>query len=946
MAVLHVRLFGRLEIRCGDTPVADLDSARLRSLFARLVLHAGHPEQRSRLAFAIWPDSTEAQAHANLRNLIFRLKRALPDSDAFLTLTGQSIQWKADAPYTLDVADFRSLARGKASRENVHRAVELYRADLLPECYDDWVEHEREKLRREFSALLQAGISLGERERDWEVVASWAQRLVEHDPLDEAGWRSLMSARGALGDRTGVRRAFEGCAAALRREIDAEPSRETRQQYQQLMRTAIPSAVPRNSDHAPDTLPAYPNSFLGRQRESQLLETLLGSGEARLVTLTGTGGVGKTRLAVHAARRLSQGFEHGAHFVDLAPIRHHDEVASALARALGVKEMADRSIVDGLKSFLRTRRTLLVLDNFEHVLGAAFLVSDLLRNAPHLKVLVTSREPLGLYGEQELELLPLALPEGTQPFAAAEVGKFGSVALFVERARAADPHFELTEANAPAVVGICSLLDGLPLAIELAAAKSRRLAPEDILPLLSRPLEVLGEGPRDADARHRKLRAAIEWSYDLLDPNERRLFRRLSVFAGGFLASSAVAVCAERGETDKAGLAEDLRSLERKSLLRRREIRDGEPRYEMLSTVREYALERLEGEEEADLLRRRHADHYLNLALEAGPELRGPRRTQWLDRLEPERYDLRAALSWFLSNAPDGALRMTASLWWFWYLRSYLDEGRQWLGATLKAPGSDLSPLRAQILHGDATLASDQGKIDEARSAARESLRLFSRLGDESGLAQVLNVLGHLALAEGDDDEAAESYAQSLSIYRRLGDANLLIIPLVNLGAVEVHRGEYESGERLLTEALSLARGLQHDTVTAAAAVNLAIVARRRASPYLARELLSESLRLFAGAGHMRGVAECLREFASLAVIQAHPLRAARLFAAARHIAAGSGITLSPSSEGEYAELAANARALMDERAWNREWLAGGRMSIGDAVEYALTAAPDLASRS
>jgi len=470
--------------------------------------------------------------------------------------------------------------------------------------------------------------------------------------------------------------------------------------------------------HAPRTgrphnLPPQLTGLVGRERDVAVVAALLRRDDGRLLTLTGPPGVGKTRLSLAAAERLLDLFADGVFFVALAPVTDPDQVAPVIAGALGLREEGGRSVGESLRAHLRARHMLLVLDNFEHVATAAVLVVDLLTACPRLTVLVTSRAPLHVRGEQTFAVSPLALPDATHPPPADALTQYSAIELFLQRARAHAPDFELTVANAPAVAAICRHLDGLPLAIELAASRIALLPPQALLARLERRLSLLIAGAHDLPRRQRTLRAAIAWSYDLLAADERALFARLGIFVGGCTLEAAEAVCraacgaaGDRRDTELDGLA----SLMDKSLLRMAAAGQGEPRFGMLETIREYALERLAARGDEEESRRRHAGYYLALAEAAEPELTGPTQGMWLERLEHEGDNLRAALRWTRESGEiETGLRLAGALWRFWYTRGYQREGRGWLEGLLAlaatGPGAPSKAARAKAFNAAGVLA-------------------------------------------------------------------------------------------------------------------------------------------------------------------------------------------------------------------------------------------------
>ena len=636
--------------------------------------------------------------------------------------------------------------------------------------------------------------------------------------------------------------------------------------------------------HRAERAPAAVTRLIGRDRELDVLRRRLLREDVRLLTLTGPAGVGKTRLALAAAAALEEGFADGMRFVDLAPIRDPDLVVTAIARALGVREAGGRPLRADLEAYLRERELLLVLDNVEQVVRAGPEVAELLVRCPSMKILATSRMPLRVYGEHELAVPPLELPESRIRLDPAPLGRTPAVRLFVERAQAIKPDFALTKENAGAVAELCIRLDGLPLALELAAARITLLSPPAILARLDRRLDLLAAGPRDRPPRQQSLRAALAWSHDLLTADEQALFRRLAVFAGGCALEAAEVVAGTMDDGRRTIHAQDvgppsyvvrgpssvfegLASLVAQSLLRSEEQADGEPRFSMLETIREYALERLEVSGEAAVARQRHAAYYLALAEEADPKLRSAEQLPWLERLEGEHDNLRAALVWGLSPAGESAtaMRLAAALAWFWYLRGHFSEGRGWLDRALAAPEKAPASTRARGLNGAGNLAYAHGDYAGAAAAYEEGLALFRGLGDTQGVANVLNNLGNLARARGDYPRAVALLEENLALRRQLGDRGGLALALNNLGLVAHHGGDHARAARFFEESLALNRELGDRHHVALALNNLGNLAQQRGDYTLATTLHQENLALCRELGDTRGVANTLNNLALVA---------------------------------------------------------------------------------
>ncbi|MFL5761839.1 MAG: ATP-binding protein [Thermomicrobiales bacterium] len=575
----------------------------------------------------------------------------------------------------------------------------------------------------------------------------------------------------------------------------------------QLIVPDLPKEFPllKSLDRQPHNLPAQPTALLGREAELGRLRELVASDGIKLVTLTGSGGTGKTRLALQAAADLLDLFPDGVWFVGLAPLTDPALAVTAIAQPLGVREVGHEPLEATLAEYLRDKQLLLVLDNFEHVLAAVPAVGRLLAACPKLTVLATSRAALRAYGEREVPVPPLPLPDLKRLPPPEELVAVPAVELFVERARAVKPEFALTAENATAVAGICIRVEGLPLAIELAAARARILPPAQLQERLSSRLGLLTGGSVDRDARQQTLRGAIAWSHDLLTPADRVLFRRLAAFAGGTFAAIE-AVCAADGAADPF---EGLESLVAQSLLRQEEAADG-PRFFMLETIREFAAEQLMASGEEVAVRGTHANNFLVLAERAEHELIGPAQVEWLDRLEAEHDNLRAALGWLVEHgSPEEELRLVAALWRFWWARGHISEGRQWFDQVLSRD-QDAPPLiRARARNGAGALAEFQRDLDLAAGWHEEALAFAREAGHQFEIARSLAYLGYVARARARPDEAVRLFQEALPLFRELGDKRAIATTLVNLSQMAIVQGDHVTAEELLGEALGIFRELQ-----------------------------------------------------------------------------------------------------------------------------------------
>lgn len=597
-------------------------------------------------------------------------------------------------------------------------------------------------------------------------------------------------------------------------------------------------------------LPVPPTPLLGRERELADIKRHLADG-VRLVTLTGPGGSGKTRLALAAAHAVAGEFAQGAVFVNLAPVTDPTMVLPAIAEAIGLHEAGEQPLAEQLHTFLRAQHLLLVLDNVEQVLAAAAGIADVLAAAPKLVIIATSRAPLELRAEQKVAVGPLPLPPTGEV-----VGSIRSpaVALFLDRAGAAGTEVPLTDASIGTIAEIVRRLDGLPLAIELAAARTKLFPPEALLKRLERRLPLLTGGVADLPARQRTLRGTIAWSHALLSPDERTLFQRLAVFTGGCSFEAIEALAAPAGEID---MYEGLAALVRQSLLRQ-ERTEGEPRFTMLETIREFATEQLDASGEAAALRRGHAEYFLALAERAEPAVHGVPDPVWIHQLETEHGNLRAALTWAITDDVSMALRLGGALGWFWQVRGYLSEGRVMLGRALAATDGTEPALQAKALWTAGDLAEYQYDFGAATAALEQALTLWRALGDRRNIARALLSLGHVEADQRNYEPARERYTESIALWRAVGDERGMAIGTAGLAAVAFYQGDYERAAQLWTDSADLFRTLGDKRRLGILLTNLGCVAWAHGDLDRAVRLHEESLALVRELGDQPGIATSL----------------------------------------------------------------------------------------
>jgi predicted ATPase/DNA-binding SARP family transcriptional activator len=929
-AGLELEVLGPLGAAINGRPLP-LGGPRQRALLAVLLLHANEVISRARLVDALWGDRPPETAANALQVAVHGLRKLLGSDRVVTRGTGYLLRVE---PGELDLERFTRLCeRARAERpvaaaQTLREALSLWKGRALADLEGSpFVHAERERLDELRLSALERRIDADlDRARHNELVPELEALAGEH-PYRERLRGQLMLALYRSGRQAEALAAYQNARKSLANELGLDPSPELQQLEAAILRHD-PSLEPsRPSDRHAGSLPVPPTRLIGRDFELVAVTAMLRESDVRLVTLTGPGGIGKTRLAIAAGEELRPNYEDGVFFVDLSALDDPELVPATIARVLDLGEPSTQTIEQSLKDALRERQLLLILDNFERVDAAAPLISELLAVGRWVKVLTTSRTALRLRGEHEYSVPPLSVPRPGESGDVDALRRNAAVELFVARARATRHGFSLTSANRLAVAAICVALDGLPLAIELAAAHTKVLVPEELLTRLERRLDVLTSGPRDAPERQQTLRAAIDWSYDLLDERTQAVFAFCAVFAGGFTLDAAAAV----SDDD----ADRISALVDHNLLRREEEREA-VRFRMLETIREYGLERLSESPRAENVRRRHAEHFLALAELAEPQLTGPDAGAWLERLEREHDNLRASLTWAgEAGQTQLELRLAGALQVFWRLRGHVHEGRRRLEAALGRGDEVPATVRAKALHALGIFIARQGGHDKARELFEEALALFGKAEDAGRAARTLAELGTLSILATDYDRATELYEEAIPLFRKIGDLRGLIVAQGNLASVANLRADYDRARTLGEEALSLAREQGAKDSVALLLHNLGRVALAELRADDAGRLFAESLALGEELGYKENFAYCVEACGELAAVRGEAQTAARLLGAAIGLFDGLGVPLEAGEREGYERTVALLIAQLGEAEFARLETAGRELPLDEAVREA-----------
>ena len=913
-AATEFRILGPIEAM-RDGQALPLGGRRQRALLALLLLEPGRRVSTDRLIDELWPGSPPPGAQRTLRVYVSRLRAALGQDPLVARPPGYVLeiaQERVDARrFERLLRDGReALARGAAglAADRLGAALALWRGPALADVGDRGVlalEARRlDELRLAgVEERIEAELALG---RHGELVPE-LERLVAEEPLRERLWRQLVLALYRSEREADALAAYRRARTFLSEELGLEPSEELQELERAVLRHEIAHPAPAEEHH---NLPAQLNSFVGREQELSELADLLR--EHRLVTLTGVGGAGKTRLALEVATRQVGAWTGGVWLVEMTAYEDDAQVPAAAARMLGVTERPDIAVLDGLLDHLRTEELLLVVDNCEHLAASCGqLAHDVLRACPHVRVLATSRVALGVPGEVDYIVEPLATPSQDVP--ADEVEQFASVRLFLERGRVVRRDLAAGDAGAQTVARICRELDGLPLAIELAAARAKALSLDEIAARLDDRFRFLRSWRRLADPRHQTLRTTIDWSYDLLAEDERALLAGLSVFAGSFTLAAVAAICLDG---DDARALELVDRLVESSLVVADDL-DGVTRYRLLKTIHEYAAERLEESSDTARLHRLHAEYFLEVARKASPDhvhFDPDEQKEGLAILDAERDNLHAAMQWTVTNRPDLALPLAVELRPYWLIRGYLRQGLEWLDQALAQSRPDLSPVRARGLAAAALLARLAGDFERAQSFADEGIAVGRANGSARDVVTCVNVLTTLAGLAGDYDRARSHCDEAVGLAQSLDSPRLEAVALFILADAALHTHRYADLNDVGGRALELARAIDDQEAMALVLSRLGMGAMVEKRFEVASTHLREALEHATSLGFQGVGAVCCSGLAVVSAGWDEPVRAARLLGAAAELRRATGDWLLPAeAEARNGALTAIRETLSDE---------------------------------
>jgi predicted ATPase/DNA-binding SARP family transcriptional activator len=987
---LVLAFLGLPQVHLNDNPIAT-DRRKAIALLAYLaVSNRGHSRQnysRASLSALFWPEYEQAKAFSNLRRTIWEVHQAL--GEGWLVAERESVQLNPGADIDLDIARFLDLIAQARQQEDLalrvpplSDAVKLYRNHFLTGFslkdaypFNEWAFVESEGLRHKLADALMMLVESHCALKQADLAIPYARRLITLDPLNESAHRQLMEVYLQAGQRSAALKQYQTCEQILRKELNLDPQPETRALYKRIHKREIKTvdvAKPTEINAQKHNLPAQLSTFIGREKEQDEITNLLEKN--RFVTLAGVGGIGKTRLSLKVGQNILNSYPDGVWFIPLDSLSDSALVPLTVASVFDIREgSSDRRLPERLTDFLRPKTVLLILDNCEHLLDAcAKLIKTLLTNCPKLRVLVTSREILNVESEATYYLRSLSVPHDHN-LLADRLTEYESVQLFTARAALALSSFRLTKENGQTVVDICRRVDGIPLAIELAAARVNILQVQEILKQLNDSFLLLANNTRGVLPRHETLWASMDWSWQLLTESEQSFLRQLSVFVGGWTLESAQTVCND----DVLKLTN---SLVNKSLIIVERKQGQQTRYQMLDTIRDFTLEKLKDSGERNIVCLRHLLLFTTMVEEAEKSFRGPNQAIWYNRLDNELNNLRIALTWFegIENA-ELKLRLAAGLWRYWKNRGHSNEGRGYLQRILEdlpsGPSRQTSAY-ARALNAAGALAYYEGDFSYSEKGREEALAIFRVLNDKVGIADCLIGLGNTSISQGNYDSAREFYEEgllirkelvdiwgvarllgnlgllaffqtnyiqahsfhleSLALFRELQDDEGTANELINLGDVFFYQGELSAAKSYYEESASISRKMKDIWGIAYAIKGMADVAFKQNDLSTASALYRECLILFQKTGDNISLPFALESVAALALVLDHPEKAARIFGAAETLRKSTNSPLPPPNRPDYQKNLDILRQQLGPDHFDFAWAEGCAMKFDEAVAYAL----------
>jgi len=941
---LELRLLGSPTINLDGVPAEGFAIQKARALLVFLAVEERQAHPREALVGLLWPDVPERPARGNLRQALANLREAIGDEEAqppFLSIHRDSLRFDAVSDHWTDTEEFTALL--DACQAHAHRhpdrcgscarrqqlAIEIYRGDFLSgfhlkeaDPFEEWSAIQRERLRRRMAAALSRQATFYESSGDLERALGMLERQLDLDPWMEEAHRERMRLLALTGRRSEALAQFEACRRVLLAELGAAPALETARLHAQIREGALEEPTsPRAT--IPRPLPQPSTPFVGRERERAELVELLEDPRHRLVTVMGGGGVGKSRLALEAAGLVCTSFPDGVAFVRVGSLVDAAQLPTAALSALGVDPAGPGDPVDRLLEAVRDREVLLILDSPEHLLSAVRdLVTLILDLDLKVAILVTSLERLGLQAEWCYEVEGLGVGPSLAPAAMREAE---SIRLFLERGRRIQRRLGTDDFEVADIHRICCLVEGIPLAIELAASAVDRQACRQIADDLEADIGRLASGHHDLPDRHRSLEAVLGFSWGRLGDSHQRILRRLSVFRGGWEAEAASQIAA-------AGL-DDLQALSDRSMIRQ----DRSGRFSFHALMQQHALAMLQAGDEAHAVQQTHLAFYVELAEQAEPQLLGQQQIEWLLRLDQELANLRQACSWGMEQGEaESVARLCLALSRYWMIRGLLAEGQRWIESSMSLAEPPPASLRVRLHNRAGILAAMQRRFDQAAAHLRASVDLARQAGDTQGEVMSLNSLGAMSIERGEYAQARGYLEACLPIWQTTGDANGLASTLNNLGAVALLMEDYPAAHAWFDQSLPIFRDLGDRRMIAGVLYNLGDLSLKQGEAAPARTCLRESLELRHQIGEVGGLAEALEGFARLAVAEGRAAEAAKLLGAAAGIRESAGVPLAPVNQGDYDRAVDQARRQLGDEAYQAGFNTGRGLSPERAVALAL----------